>query len=144
MSLSKAIYKILSSESELTDLTSTRIFPSVIPQNVDYPALMYEIDSQEPMYVKDRRHQKTEAHIVIGVHGKTYSDVQNVSEVIIATLEKYKDETDTDFVSAESGISGVPPTGGCSIVEGYWIQEVFFDNSFDLFDEKLRVFEKYI
>ena len=144
MSLSKAIYKILSSETDLIAETSTRIFPSVVPQNVDYPALMYEINSQDPIYVKDRRHQKTEAHIVIGVHGKTYADVQNVSDIVIATLEKYKDETDIDFTSAESGISGVPATGGCSIVEGYWIQEVFFDNSFDLFDEKLRVFEKYI
>ena len=142
MSLSKAIYKILSSESDLIAETSTRIFPSVIPQNVDYPALMYEINSQEPMYVKDRRHQKTESHIVIGVHGKTYADVQNVSEIVIATLEKYKDAT--DFASPETGISGTPDTGGCAVVEGYWIQEIFFDNSFDLFDEKLRVFEKYI
>jgi hypothetical protein len=142
MSLSKAIYKILSSETDLIAETSTRIFPSVIPQNVDYPALMYEINSQDPIYVKDRRHQKTEAHIVIGVHGKTYADVQNVSDIVIATLEKYKDAT--DYSNPETGISGTPDTGGCSIVEGYWIQEIFFDNSFDLFDEKLRVFEKYI
>ena len=137
MSLSKAIYKILSSESELTDLTSTRIFPSVIPQNVDYPALMYEINSEEPMYVKSRKFQKVESHIVIGVHGKTYADVQNVSDVVISILDKYVSES-------LQGISGVPNSAGCSIVEGYWIQEVFFDNSFDLFDEKLRVFEKYI
>ena len=142
MSLSKAIYKILSTETDLIAETSTRIFPSVIPQNVDYPALMYEINSQDPIYVKDRRHQKTEAHIVIGVHGKTYADVQNVSDIVIAALEKYKDAT--DFNTPETGLSGVPSTGGCSIVEGYWIQEIFFDNSFDLFDEKLRVFEKYI
>ena len=142
MSLSKAIYKILSNETDLTAETSTRIFPSVIPQNIDYPALMYEINSQDPIYVKDRRHQKTEAHIVIGVHGKTYADVQNVSDIVIAALEKYKDAT--DWASPDTGISGTPDTGGCSIVEGYWIQEVFFDNSFDLFDEKLRVFEKYI
>ena len=142
MSLSKAIYKILSSETDLIAETSTRIFPSVIPQNVDYPALMYEINSQDPMYVKDRRHQKTEAHIVIGVHGKTYADVQNVSDIVIAALEKYKDATDS--VDPEVGISGTPDTGGCSIVEGYWIQQIFFDNSFDLFDEKLKVFEKYI
>lgn len=142
MSLSKAIYKILSTETDLIAETSTRIFPSVIPQNVDYPALMYEINSQDPIYVKDRRHQKTEAHIVIGVHGKTYADVQNVSDIVIAALEKYKDAT--DYAAPETGISGTPDTGGCSIVEGYWIQEIFFDNSFDLFDEKLRVFEKYI
>tara|TARA_Y100001973_G_C5208730_1_gene343670 strand:- start:7248 stop:8432 length:1185 start_codon:yes stop_codon:yes gene_type:complete len=142
MSLSKAIYKILSTETDLIAETSTRIFPSVIPQNVDYPALMYEINSQDPIYVKDRRHQKTEAHIVIGVHGKTYADVQNVSDIVIAALEKYKDAT--DYAAPETGISGTPDTGGCSIVEGYWVQEIFFDNSFDLFDEKLRVFEKYI
>ena len=142
MSLSKAIYKILSTETDLIAETSTRIFPSVIPQNVDYPALMYEINSEDPIYVKDRRHQKTEAHIVIGVHGKTYADVQNVSDIVIAALEKYKDAT--DYSNPETGISGTPDTGGCSIVEGYWIQEIFFDNSFDLFDEKLRVFEKYI
>ncbi len=142
MSLSKAIYKILSNETDLIAETSTRIFPSVIPQNVDYPALMYEINSQDPIYVKDRRHQKTEAHIVIGVHGKTYADVQNVSDIVIATLEKYKDAS--DYSNPETGLSGTPDTGGCSIVEGYWIQEIFFDNSFDLFDEKLRVFEKYI
>ena len=128
MSLSKAIYKILTSESELTDLTSTRIFPSVIPQNVDYPALMYEINSEEPMYVKSRKFQKVESHIVIGVHGKTYADVQNVSDVVISILDKYVSES-------LQGISGVPNSAGCSIVEGYWIQEVFFDYSFDLFDE---------
>ena len=141
MSLSKAIYKILSSETDLIAETSTRIFPSVIPQNVDYPALMYEINSQDPIYVKDRRHEKTEAHIVIGVHGKTYADTQNISDIVIATLEKYKNATTK---LAPTAISGTPYAAGCSIVEGYWIQEIFFDNSFDLFDEKLRVFEKYI
>lgn len=142
MSLSKAIYKILSSDTDLVAEVSTRIFPSVVPQNIDYPSIKYDINSIDPMYSKNRRHQKTEAHIVIGVHGKTYSDVQNVSDIVIATLEKYKNAI--DFASPPTGLSGTPNTAGCSIVEGYWIQEVFFDNSFDLFDEKLRVFEKYI
>ena len=142
MSISKAIYKILSSETDLTDLVSTRIFPSIVPQNETYPSILFEIKDIEPIEIKARRHPKAEARIVIGVHGTTYGDVQNISDIVISTLERYKDET--DYALPETGISGVPPTGGCSIVEGYWIQEVFYDTSFDVFNDTLRVYEKYL
>ena len=142
MSISKAIYKILSSETDLTNLVSTRIFPSVIPQNETYPSLMYEIKEIEPIEIKARRHPKSEARVVIGVHATSYADVQNIADIVTATLERYKDAT--DFSLTPSGISGTPPTGGCSIVEGYWIQEVFYDTSFDIFNDHLRVFEKYL
>lgn len=142
MSISKAIYKILSSETDLTNLVSTRIFPSVIPQNETYPSLMYEIKEIEPIEIKARRHPKSEARVVIGVHATSYADVQNIADIVTATLERYKDAT--DYSTVPSGISGTPPTGGCSIVEGYWIQEVFYDTSFDIFNDHLRVFEKYL
>lgn len=142
MSISKAIYKILSSEADLTSLVSTRIFPSIIPQNENYPSLMYEIRDIEPIEIKARRHPKSEARIVIGVHATTYADVQNISDIVVATLERYKDAT--DYSTVPSGISGTPPTAGCSIVEGYWIQQVFYDNSFDIFNDQIRVFEKYL
>jgi len=142
VSISKAIYKILSSETDLTDLVSTRIFPSVIPQNETYPSLMYELKDIEPIEIKARRHPKAEARIVIGVHATTYADVQNIADIVISTFERYKDET--NYALPLTGISGVPPTAGCSIVEGYWIQQVFYDTSFDIFNDHLRVYEKYL
>ena len=102
MSISKAIYKILSSETDLTSLVSTRIFPSIIPQNENYPSLMYEIRDIEPIEIKARRHPKSEARIVIGVHATTYADVQNISDIVVATLERYKDAT--DYSTVPSGI----------------------------------------
>jgi len=142
VSISKAIYKILSSETDLTNLVSTRIFPSIVPQNETYPSILFEIKDIEPIEIKARRHTKTQARVVIGVHATTYGDVQNIADIVIATLERYKDET--DYTTPPTGISGTPPTGGCSIVSGYWIQQVFYDTSFDIFNDNLRVYEKYL
>ena len=142
MSISKAIYKILSSETDLTNLVSTRIFPSIVPQNETYPSILFEIKDIEPIEIKARRHTKTQARVVIGVHATTYGDVQNIADIVIATLERYKDET--DYTTPPTGVSGTPYTAGCSIVAGYWIQQVFYDTSFDVFNDNLRVYEKYL
>ena len=123
MSISKAIYKILSSETDLSNLVSTRIFPSVIPQNESYPSLMYEIKDVEPIQIKARRSPKMDVRIVIGVHATTYADVQNISDIIIAVMERYKDRSDYSYPA--TNLSETPYTAGCSIVEGYWIQEIF-------------------
>ena len=142
MSISKAIYKILSSETDLSNLVSTRIFPSVIPQNESYPSLMYEIKDVEPIQIKATRSPKMDVRIVIGVHATTYADVQNISDIIIAVMERYKDRSDYSYPA--TNLSETPYTAGCSIVEGYWIQEVFYESSFDIFNDHLRVYEKYL
>jgi len=43
MTLRVALYNYLSGESDLTDLVSTRIYSQVLPQDVEYPAVTFQV-----------------------------------------------------------------------------------------------------
>tara|TARA_R110000782_G_scaffold235443_1_gene321468 strand:+ start:45 stop:431 length:387 start_codon:yes stop_codon:yes gene_type:complete len=46
--IAKAIYGILSNDADVISYVSTRIYPNVIPENVDFPAISFYISSSNP------------------------------------------------------------------------------------------------
>ena len=52
--IGKAIYNLLSTNATLIALVpATKIFPYVLNENTDLPAIIYTIDTLEPDYTKD-------------------------------------------------------------------------------------------
>ena len=51
MKVGLAIYSILSSDSDISDLVSTRIFPNVAPQTTAFPFIIYDVDG-DPLQIQ--------------------------------------------------------------------------------------------
>jgi len=53
MKIGLAIYNILANDSDVTDITSTRIYPNVAKQSTTFPFLVYQTTGVNPNDTKD-------------------------------------------------------------------------------------------
>ena len=53
MEIGKAIYNILSTTTNISDLVGTRIFPNVAPQTTTFPFIIYDVNGVQPNDTKD-------------------------------------------------------------------------------------------
>lgn len=49
----KAVYSILSNNATVTGLVGTRIYPTFVPENIAFPAIVYRITERQPQDTKD-------------------------------------------------------------------------------------------
>ncbi len=107
-----AIYRILGTDSDVTDIYSTRIFPITFNTNTTtYPAVVYTITNIEPTNTKGNAAQgKSKLDVYdcqIALFHETYNEMINGMEVVRDTLD-YKQETtitigdDTVYLQAMS------------------------------------------
>ena len=125
--IGKSIYTLLSAESDITDLVSTRIYPVRVAQNGSYPAIVYSILGAVPTNDKtgttNRRSQIDDFEVQISVHAKDYATTQDVCKAVRDTIDKY------------SGTSA-----GVSINSIYW------DEQSDRYDDDIKLhnsFQRY-
>lgn len=87
MSANKIVYNILSNNSALTALISTRLNPVRIPQESLFPAVSYHIISEVPSPTKSG-HSRTEfARVQINAYGITLASAESVSSAIRTAFE---------------------------------------------------------
>ena len=48
MEIGKAIYNILSTNSDVSTLVGTRIFPNVAPHTTTFPFIIYDVNGVQP------------------------------------------------------------------------------------------------
>jgi hypothetical protein len=89
----RAIYSILSANTELNALVTDRIYPLYIPQKENmYPTIVLEQTSNNPSYCKGGKFE--EEHILsLVVYAKSYSD----SVKVVALLKKILDTITGEF-----------------------------------------------
>jgi hypothetical protein len=83
----KIVYNILSNNSALTDLVSTRLNPLRIPQESAFPAISYNLVSiiASPT---NTSHSRTDfARVQVSSFGTTFASVSEVSEAVRAAFE---------------------------------------------------------
>jgi hypothetical protein len=80
------IYSALSGASGITTLTSTRIYPVILPQTPTYPAISYQRISntgqQGSTALRETRYQ-------INCWAATYAAAQNLATAVKTALEEY-------------------------------------------------------
>lgn len=87
MSANKIVYNILSNNSALTALISTRLNPVRIPQESLFPAVSYHIISEVPSPTKSG-HSRTEfARVQVNAYGITLASAEAVSSAIRTAFE---------------------------------------------------------
>jgi len=85
--IGKLIYNVLSTDATLTALVpSTSIFPYVLNENTDLPAIIYTIDTVEPDYTKDGWAQDSVTFSVTSL-SKDYNNLQDIVDAVRSALE---------------------------------------------------------
>lgn len=82
-----AVYNILSNNSALTAVVSTRINPLRIPQESAFPAISYQLVSVIPHPSKSGSSQSDFARVQINSFGTTYQSAVQVSDLVRSAMQ---------------------------------------------------------
>jgi len=86
--IGKSLYFLLSNASDVTDIISTKIFPSRIPQVEDFPAISYHQISNVPTNQKDAVSGFDKVDFDINLWSKDYSQINTLSVAVRAALDR--------------------------------------------------------
>jgi hypothetical protein len=80
--IAKTINTLLTGGSSLVTLVGTKIFPYVMNENTELPAIVYTVDSLSPEYTKGGW---SGDYIQFSVHSfsKSYTELQNVVDAVL-------------------------------------------------------------
>lgn len=87
--IGKLIYGRLSTDSNITSIVGTNIYPDITPQNVDYPFVVYTIINSLPVDYKDGQSNLEEINLQIDVYTQKYDDTQNLANLIRNRLDRF-------------------------------------------------------
>jgi hypothetical protein len=96
--IGRLIYSILSSDAALTALVpATKIFPYVLNENTDLPAIVYGIRDVSPEYTKDGWSLDNIEFTVV-VITPSYSDLQDIAVIVRDAMELFKGTVGTTTI----------------------------------------------
>ncbi len=109
-----AIYNLLSNDSDVSDLVSTRIFPNVAKNTTAFPFIVYDVDSESPTPTKDGVSILDVDTVTVSGYSKTYIQASDLARKIRTALDR------------KSGSYG-----------GIEVQSIFFTGYDDLFEDEV-------
>ena len=93
MQIGKSIYNILSSDTTITDIVSTRIFPNVAPQKTELPFIIYDVNGVEPNDTKDGASTLDTNDVMISCYSVTYSQASDLAQKIRVAMDRINEGT---------------------------------------------------
>ena len=114
MKIGYAIYNILSTDSDVAAIVSTRIFPNVARESTAFPFLIYTTNGVDPNDTKDGVSTLDTNNFTIICYSDKYSQVADLAQKVRIALDRK---------------SGTYPASG---VEVQSIQFTSFDEDFDM------------
>ena len=87
--IGKLIYGRLSTDSNITAIVGTNIYPDITPQNVDYPFVVYTATNSTPVDYKDGQSNLEEINLQIDVYTQNYDTTQNLANLIRNRLDRF-------------------------------------------------------
>jgi len=85
----KMIYAILSNTPALTAQVGTRIYPLVVPEDVQKPALAYQVISESRDYLMTGQDGVTESRVQITIVAQNVAQMDSVAETLRSELSGY-------------------------------------------------------
>lgn len=85
----KAVYSILINDSNVTALVSTKIYPTFIPENIIFPAVVYRITEKQPLDTKDGVYGSVDT-LLIEVFDKGGAQTVSIADTIRTALDRYR------------------------------------------------------
>ena len=94
IAIEAAIYSILSDTTEITDLVSTRIYPSIIPQKAELPAISYQQIFGDRLHTMDGADGLVNALYQINCRAQSYDQLQELVNAVRKACDDYDDTLD--------------------------------------------------
>ena len=91
MEIGKAIYNILSNNSDIVNLVDTRIFPNVAPQTTEFPFIIYDVTGVQPNDTKDGPSTLDTNDVMISCYCETYSQACDLAKKIRIAMDRIPD-----------------------------------------------------
>jgi hypothetical protein len=87
--IGKLIYSRLSTDGAILAYVGSKIYPDIVPQNVQYPFVVYTITNSIPVDYKDGQSNLEEISIQVDVYTQNYDDTQDLSNLIRNRLDRF-------------------------------------------------------
>jgi len=89
MNEGKAIYSILTSDSDVSAIVGTRVYPQIAAQGAAFPFVVYVLQDTSPSDTKSGVSTLDEVRYDIVVASETYAEVSDLTEKIRTALDRY-------------------------------------------------------
>jgi len=89
MNEGKAIYSILTNDSDVSALIGTRVYPQVAAQEAAFPFVVYVLQDNTPSDTKSGVSTLDEIRYDIVAAAETYSELTDLTEKIRTALDRY-------------------------------------------------------
>jgi hypothetical protein len=124
-----SIRSILTADSDVTDLVSTRVYPYMRQQGSVFPAIVYELDNTEPQQGLGGFQSLTRCELSISQIAETYSGAKALADKVRTALNGYTGTSegvaikslvhDNDIGIVEDSVIG--NSRGVSIIDSSYI-----------------------
>ena len=88
MEIGKAIFNILSNDSDILGLVESRIFPNVAPQATEFPFIIYDVTGVQPNDTKDGPSTVDTNDVMISCYSETYSQASDLANKIRRAMDR--------------------------------------------------------
>ena len=85
----KIIYALLTNTPAISAQVGTRIYPLVVPEDVQKPALAYQVISESRDYLMSGQDAVTESRVQITIVAESVSQMDTVAEALRSELSGY-------------------------------------------------------
>lgn len=89
MTEGKAIYSILTSDSDVNAIVGNRVYPQIAAQGASFPFIVYLLDDLEPSDTKSGVSTLDEVRYEIVAAAETYAVLADLTEKIRTALDRY-------------------------------------------------------
>lgn len=120
MQLEEALYSYLSGYAGLSSLVSNRVYPVLLPQDCQLPAVTYQRVSGPRVHCQGGDPGIAHPRIQVSCWAVTYSAARSIAAQVIAALQ--------DFTGTMGGTGGVT------------VQASFLDDDADLYDPETQTY----
>jgi len=87
--IGKLIYSRLSTDGEILAYVGSKIYPDIVPQNVQYPFVVYTIVNSLPVDFKDGQSNLEEITLQIDVYTNNYETTQTLANNVRNRLDRF-------------------------------------------------------
>lgn len=89
MNEGKAIYSILTSDSDVSAIVGTRVYPQIAAQGAAFPFVVYVLQDTSPSDTKSGVSTLDEVRYDIVVASETYAEASDLTNKIRTALDRY-------------------------------------------------------
>lgn len=120
MNVAEALATEMRSDSGISTLVSTRIYPLTIPQDAELPAITYQEVSSVPEHVMGSDSTVWQSRIQINVWDEDYSDCKSITDAVRILMQ--------DFTGTFGGGSGVT------------VSRIFWEDEMDMYEQGEKLY----